>query len=132
MGDVHEISGDQCRELLAGHEIGRIAICTHQGPRIYPVNYRLDGDDVILRTAPYSDLGQALIRGADAAFEVDHLDRGRQAGWSVHVSGTAHPVEAPAAGAGDHAAPTPWASGSRPLVVRLAAREISGRRIGTG
>ena len=36
-----------CRELLHQAVVGRVAICTPTGPRIVPINYRVDGESLV-------------------------------------------------------------------------------------
>jgi nitroimidazol reductase NimA-like FMN-containing flavoprotein (pyridoxamine 5'-phosphate oxidase superfamily) len=52
---------------------------------IYPVNYALDGNDVVFRSDPGTKV-EAGLRSA-VCFEVDHLDEWAREGWSVVVTG---------------------------------------------
>ncbi len=81
---IEVIDSDECRRLLAEDVIGRVSVVIGATPTILPVNYALDGDDIVLRTMPGSrlDVGQG-----HAAFEVDSFDRETQSGWSVLVTG---------------------------------------------
>ena len=126
---IEVITADECRRLLAEDVIGRVAVVIGATPMILPVNYALDGDDIVMRTMPGSrlDVGQG-----HAAFEVDSFDRESRAGWSVLVTGhleeiswyntrelervQALPVE-------------PWAKGERNLWLRLRPGFITGRVI---
>ena len=87
--------------------------------------------DVLFRTDGSSRLGVAVISDQPVSFEIDGVDAGRRAGWSVLVQGTAAEVgeqdaaELEATGS----APQPWAPGSRRQVVRIVPYAISGRRI---
>jgi Pyridoxamine 5'-phosphate oxidase len=51
-GRLVELSRDECLELLGAMSVGRIAYTTDDGPRVFPVNYILEGDGVIFRTVP--------------------------------------------------------------------------------
>ena len=113
----------ECRDLLAGGVVGRVAMATPVGPRIVPVSYSLHGDAIVFRTAPYSELS-TYGWDTDLAFEVDDLDYDTQQGWSVVAVGRAHVVS-------DHDEvqrirrewePEPWAAGTRNLYVALAWR----------
>src|SRR5437764_3263044 len=81
---IEVIDSDECRRLLAQDEIGRLAVIVGATPMIFPVNYGLDGDAIVVRTMPGSrlDIGQG-----HAAFEVDCFDRDRKSGRSVLVTG---------------------------------------------
>src|SRR6478672_3861211 len=133
MPEVEELSYAECRGLLAGGVFGRLAICTAEGPLITPVNYSVVEESVVFRTTPYG-LVAAHDWGGPMAFEVDHVDYGEQRGWSVVAFGPAERVEDD-----DELElikrtwdPRPWASGARPLYVRLEWTRLTGRRLGTG
>jgi hypothetical protein len=84
----------------------------------------------VCRTTPYSELGQHG-READAAFETDGVDHDRRTGWSVLAKGRLRVVSdrAELAALKSEADPTPWAAGARCLYLKLAWRELTGRRI---
>jgi nitroimidazol reductase NimA-like FMN-containing flavoprotein (pyridoxamine 5'-phosphate oxidase superfamily) len=128
-----ELSYAKCRELLGGGVLGRVALCTAAGPRILPVNYSVVSESVVFRTSA-TGVVAAHDWGSAIALEVDHVDYADHKGWSVVALGLAQPVEDP-----DELAlirrtwdPRPWAGGDRPLYVRLAWDELSGRRLGQG
>ncbi|ROR90858.1 pyridoxamine 5'-phosphate oxidase family protein [Nocardioides aurantiacus] len=130
-GDEHELTSSQCRELLAGGVLGRVAFCTGDGPRILPVNYTVVDDAVVFRTSAYGALAAHDWR-SPLAFEVDAVDHVAQVGWSVLAIGAGERVaDADVLEririAGD---PRPWPTGSRPLYVRLEWRELTGRVVG--
>jgi nitroimidazol reductase NimA-like FMN-containing flavoprotein (pyridoxamine 5'-phosphate oxidase superfamily) len=132
MQGPRELTPQECADLLATTEIGRLAICTPMGPQIYPLNYALDGNAIVFRTTPYSTLG-TLGWGVNVAFEVDHLDWADREGWSVIIKGRADIIDDPAEV--DRLRerglePTPWAKGMRRLYVRVPWREITGRFVG--
>lgn len=131
MPEPIDLTDDECRELLRSGVVGRVALCTADGPHVVPVNYSVVDDFVVLRTSPYSILGISA-RNAVLAFEVDHMDHERRHSWSVVVRGrcewlddtdTIDQVDAVWL-------PRPWASGSRPLVLRIPLTEVSGRKLG--
>jgi nitroimidazol reductase NimA-like FMN-containing flavoprotein (pyridoxamine 5'-phosphate oxidase superfamily) len=129
---TQELNQDECAELLSSGGVGRVAVCTDSGPRIYPVNFTVDGTAIVFRTAIYSELGSALVKGPALAFETDHVDHEHQRGWSVVAQGVAEPIDDPDEIQAIHstARPAPWASGSRNLYVRLHWRRLEGRRVG--
>lgn len=133
MSQVEELTYAKCRGLLAAGIFGRVAVCTDDGPRILPVNYSIVEEAVIFRTSPYGVVANHDW-SAKMAFEVDHIDYNDHRGWSVVAVGRGDRVE-------DSESlelikrtwePRPWASGSRPLYVRLPWSELSGRRLGQG
>lgn len=128
---LEEMPYDECRACLLEASVGRVAVCTPNGPQIVPVNYVVDDDAIVFRTAPYTVLG-THGRGAQLAFEVDQLDHGTRTGWSVVAVGRAAVVENPVdiARYRTHAGPQPWAAGTRMLHLRLTWRDLTGRRVG--
>lgn len=133
MNEPTELSPEKCRELLSAGLVGRVAVCTPEGPRIVPVNHAVVGDAIVFRTAAYTLLATHGRRGR-LAFEVDHLDYERHQGWSVVATGPAEVIDDP-----DEIQqirktwdPRPWAGGTRQLYVRLQWTELTGRRLGGG
>ncbi len=128
-----ELGAVECRALLAAGVVGRIAMATPVGPRITPVSYALDGDAVVFRTTPYSELS-TYGWNVDLAFEIDHLDHDTHQGWSVVAIGRSRVVEDPEeiARIRRQSDPRPWASGLRTLYVSLPWRTLTGRRLGEG
>lgn len=125
-----ELDLRECRELLGGAEIGRVAVCTPHGPEILPVTYVVDGTSLVFRTTPYGVLGTHAARER-IAVEVDSYDTTTRTGWSVVARGRARVIEDP-----DELGvlrafrdPQPWAPGVRLLYVRLAWDELTGRRV---
>ena len=121
----------ECLALLAGEEVGRLGLVWGGHPLILPVNYVLDGDTVVFRTAPGTKLDAS--RRTAVAFEVDRFDGATREGWSVVVQGVADEVT-------DFADPAllerlgrlrldPWSEGDKPHVVRIVPRVVSGRRL---
>jgi nitroimidazol reductase NimA-like FMN-containing flavoprotein (pyridoxamine 5'-phosphate oxidase superfamily) len=122
---------EECLVLLAGDEIGRLAVVVGDAPVIIPVNYRLDGDTILLR----SDDGTKISYGTrgHVAFEIDHLDRARRTGWSVVVTGRLEECDLGEPGALDRAhrsAVYPWVGGAKPHLLRIVPEQITGRRVG--
>lgn len=129
---LESISREECLRLLAGDEIGRLAVIDGRTPVILPVTYAMDGEAVVFRTGP----GVKLDAGprSPASFEVDAIDRERHTGWSVVVTGRLREVT-------DYEGETlerlrrldvsPWAGGARDHWMRLEPTRITGRRIGS-
>ena len=126
---------DECKAQVAAGGIGRFLFDDPgRGPVAIPVNYKIDGDDVIFRTSGTSGVGAEMrvnaALGQRVSFDVDHLDDALGEGWSVLLSGTARIITDPAEL--DRAKALgiePWAGGDRDLYVRLTPVEITGRRI---
>jgi len=125
-----ELSGQECTTRLGGSVIGRIAVCTPDGPVVIPVNYVMDGESVIVRTAPYGLL--AGYAWGLASFEIDAFDDTSRRGWSVLVMGQATPVEdvdeVMSLQLTDKL--VAWAPGSRNMFIRITPRSVTGREVG--
>ncbi|TNY35379.1 pyridoxamine 5'-phosphate oxidase family protein [Thermomonospora catenispora] len=122
---------DECLSLLARAPLGRIVFTDRALPAVLPVNFALDGEDVIIRTGAGSKLA-AAARNAIVAFEADEYDPATRTGWSVVLVGPARVVTDPAERARlERLAPEPWAPGKREHFIRIRAGLVSGRRIGS-
>lgn len=128
---MHELSREDCLELLAANGVGRLAVSGKDAPVIRPVNYAFDepSQSVVFRTAVGSKF-HTLLRQNTAAFEVDGLDRESRAGWSVIVVGATEEITNPAdVRRLDALDLEQWAPGEKPHWVRIRARTVSGRRV---
>src|SRR4029453_19307331 len=76
---------DECLRLLAADEVGRLALVDGGAPVVFPVNYGLDGEAIVFRTAPGTKL--AVGPRGPVAFEVDAFDRTTRTGWSIVATG---------------------------------------------
>ncbi len=118
--------------LLASHSFGRLAVSMGEGaPVIRPVNYVFDepSQSVMFRTALGSKF-HALLRSADAAFEIDGIDETSRTGWSVIVRGVTDEVTDPSEVRRlDGLGLEPWAPGPKAHWVHIRAWTVSGRRI---
>ncbi|MFC4061590.1 pyridoxamine 5'-phosphate oxidase family protein [Planomonospora corallina] len=131
------LSRAECIQLLASTPLGRIVFTDRALPAIQPVNYTLDGDTLVIRTAAGSKLA-AAVRDTIVALEADVFDSDGRTGWSVTVVGQAHAV-------GDvHEVSrlarlplAPWTSrtaepaGGADHYIVLPIEQVSGRRVCT-
>ncbi|WP_067465410.1 pyridoxamine 5'-phosphate oxidase family protein [Actinomadura macra] len=130
---LEELDRAECLRLIAPGGIGRVAYDDGEGPTVVPVNYAVDGESVIFRTSVSGRLNRSLltaVTGGDvrAAFEVDHIEETSRQGWSVLLRGGAHRLSDEER---DKAVRVdPWPGGEREAWFRLAATEVSGRRLG--
>jgi len=122
---LREIDHDECIHLLGSQQVGRIAFTDDSGPDVLPVNYVMDGQDVLITTTGYGALARAATN-ARVAFEVDELDDYTESAWSVVVRGRAtreSPLDQPPQ------RPHPWADGTRTYLLRIRPDTVSGRRL---
>ncbi|WP_336502085.1 pyridoxamine 5'-phosphate oxidase family protein [Microbacterium paraoxydans] len=122
---VQTLTAEQSWEHLRSQELGRLVTRVGETIDIFPVNYAVDGEGLLFRTAPGSKLFELTVN-ADVLFEVDdHTDT---AAWSVIVRGHAEALEtdvdierAEAAGL------RPWIPTDKRVYVRIAPASVSGR-----
>jgi uncharacterized protein len=127
-----DLTHEECLELLAGAEIGRIVVTDGALPAAHPVAYVLDGEEVVFRTASGSKLA-AAARHKIVAFEVDQIDVGARAGWSVLGVGEADEIVDPARLADlDGRLPDPWVPTAAAHVLTIPLQRLSGRRLSRG
>jgi uncharacterized protein len=123
------LSREESLRLLATVPIGRL-IYTHNAlPAVVPVNFVVDGSELLVR-AGYGGALAAGIRGAVVAFEVDDVDVGSQEGWSVTVTGQAREELDP--GELDRLSALhlePWAAGARDHFLKISTDIVTGRRL---
>jgi nitroimidazol reductase NimA-like FMN-containing flavoprotein (pyridoxamine 5'-phosphate oxidase superfamily) len=127
------IERDECLRLLAGDEIGRLAVVAGNTAVVVPVNFALDGETIVFRT----DAGTKLDDGprARASFEVDCFDRERRTGWSVVATGRLEevtPYDAATFARVRLLSVDPWAGGDKAHWMRLVPDRLTGRRIREG
>ncbi|WP_030923250.1 pyridoxamine 5'-phosphate oxidase family protein [Streptosporangium amethystogenes] len=122
-------SHEKCMHLLASCPIGRIVFTDRALPSVQPVNFCLDGNDIVIRTTVGSKLASATRRTI-VAFEIDDFDPEERTGWSVTVVGYARAVDDPREMARLAELPlTPWALGSRDHFIVITAKHVSGQRL---
>jgi len=120
---------DACLSLLGAVSIGRVGFVAGGEVAVLPVNFVMDGPDVVFRTASGSKLASAED-GNVVAFEADNYDDITQSGWSVMVSGRAEVVEDDAEIARlSRLGLYSWASAlDRPFWIRIRPTSVTGRR----
>ncbi len=126
---IEWIDHDACLRLLASDEVGRLAVVTGSAPSIFVVNYVLDDETIVFRTAEGTKL---RADGHTACFEIDEIDRAHRTGWSVIAAGRLEEVtryDAEALKRVRELAVDPWAEGDKTHWMRLVPDRITGRRV---
>lgn len=127
---VAALNEEDCWNLLARGELGRLAMCVQGKPDIFPVNYVTDGPRVLFRTAPGSKLA-GLSVNPDVAFEVDEYDDTHAA--SVVLKGVAKRLELLRDIEAADALPlAPWTPTLKYRWVQITPASITGRRFARG
>jgi hypothetical protein len=125
-GAVDELSFADSWMRLGQRSRGRLGVSADDQPGIYPVDYIVDDDSILFRTAEGEKLYR-IRRNERVVFEVEgDLDRGT---WSVIVTGLAQelivdPVLEPAAIEGF----PPWAPIEPYVYVRILPTSVRGRQ----
>lgn len=123
----------ECLEHAATMPVGRLAHLLEDRLSVLPVNYLLDGRDVLARTTEVGDLLLAARGNAMAALEVDDLITWSRSGWSVLIRGRlVEETDTDRVRRVLDSGLRPWALGPREHVVRLVGAEVTGRRIEPG
>ncbi|WP_181309905.1 pyridoxamine 5'-phosphate oxidase family protein [Nocardioides campestrisoli] len=112
-------------EFLRGHELGRLAFHLLDEVHIAPINYAVDHDTLLFRTAEGSKL-LGVVMNSDVAFEVDEHDE--QQATSVVIRGVARKLEEDEEHRAEHVPLRPWVDSLKYNVVEIRPTEISGRR----
>lgn len=125
---LEEMSEAECFRLLGAGGLGRVAVSVNALPHIVPVNYALDGRDIVFATRRLTKLVGAT-RQVVVAFEIDGTDTFGDTGWSVEVTGTGSVVNDPE----DiercrRLALRPWARQEDGCFIRIRPAGITGRR----
>lgn len=123
-----EIDRDECESLLRARVVGRVALSTPNGPRIFAATYIVVDGDIVVRASPFSVLG-TYGRDSLLAFETGDSEDLPNA-WSVVVQGRGsavvdrHELER----IRDVWPSNTWVGEARHLFMRLPWKAISGRR----
>lgn len=127
--NLEELSEDECWNLLKHKDVGRLAVSIAGKPDIFPVNYRVEDETILVKTAAGLKLAASVL-GTAVAFEVDALDELHQLGWSVVVRGSAVEVVGTEERlAADRQLIVPWAAGPKDRYLRIHSDHITGRRL---
>lgn len=122
---VDRLSDQECWDRLGGGTLGRLV--THVGDvlDIFPVNYVVDEQTIVFRTAEGSKLTELTIND-EVLFEVDAYTAADA--WSVVVRGRARRLDtADEVAAADALPLRPWIPTLKYNYVRITATSLSGR-----
>lgn len=119
---------EECWELFRTHEVGRLAVSITNHPDIFPLNYAVDGETIVWRTAPGTKLAAAVL-GTAVAFEIDGYDPDAGDAWSVVLKGTAEQIDGWLDKDRAERLPLfPWNAAPKFEFVRIVPEEVTGRR----
>ncbi|BDB41106.1 MULTISPECIES: pyridoxamine 5'-phosphate oxidase family protein [Mycobacterium] len=120
------LSASESWDLLGTAALGRLVTNFAGEPEIFPVNYVVQGESILFRTAEGTKLFSA-VGNRTVIFEAD--DHNVAEGWSVIVRGRAHLLKTDAdIQEADRAGLYPWIATRKPNYVRITPTDITGRR----
>ena len=120
-----ELHPEDCWAFLREREFGRIAFHLLDEVHIVPINYVVDDERLLFRTAEGSKL-LGLKMNADVAFEVDEIVD--EVATSVVLRGEAHELTGEAMRAVEQLPLRPWVDTPKMRIVAIRVTEITGRR----
>jgi nitroimidazol reductase NimA-like FMN-containing flavoprotein (pyridoxamine 5'-phosphate oxidase superfamily) len=124
---LERLSTAECRRLLPGAPVGRLAVPTPHFPTLEPVSFAVVEGELVVAVRAGS-AGDALTAGTPVAFEADVLDHELRGGWSVVVNGPVEDLDADGAEL-VRAALKPWPAGPGDRLLLVRSERITGQRI---
>ena len=121
---ITELTPEQCWEMLRAEEFGRLAFRLVDEVHISPLNYAVDGETLLFRTAEGSKL-LGVVMGSDVAFEIDRY--GEEAARSVVIRGRARLLPEDEAHRADNTRLRSWLSTSKYNIVEIMPSVVTGR-----
>lgn len=127
---LERLTRAECRQLLPGATVGRLAVPTPNFPTVEPVSFAVVEGEIVVaaRTGSAAD---AVPAGTVLSFEADVLDNAQHAGWSVVWTGPVEELDDDTvAQVRPKLGPWPVADNDRLLLIR--SERVTGQRIVTG
>ena len=121
---VTVLSDEQCWDLLREGEFGRLAFRLGDEVHLVPVNYGVDGDTLLFRTAEGDKL-LGVVMHPQVVFEID--DHDQTSAHSVVVRGVARHLEEHEEHRADDIGLRPWIPTLKYDVVEIRPTALSGR-----
>jgi len=125
-----QLDTDKAWDLLAGQRLGRLAVKSDVGLDIFPINYAVDGESIVFRTAEGTKLS-SLVSYSLVTFEIDSWDE--VTGYSVVLKGHASPItDEQEIIQAEALKLRPWVPTVKTIFVRIFVSEISARKFSFG
>jgi len=127
---IEILDATECWRLLRTSDIARLAVSVSGQPDIFPLNYVVDGERLLFRTAQGTKLVHVLVNER-VALEVDGIHSDEV--WSVVVKGTARILDDQSEiDAADRLPLRPLAPTLKYVYVEVTPHELTGRRFVPG
>lgn len=121
---VATLSAEECWNLLSANEFGRLAFRLVDEVHITPINYAVDHETLLFRTAEGSKL-LSVVLGSEVAFEIDEYDE--ESARSVVVRGTPRLLGEDEAHRAENVPLRPWVGAYKYNVVEIVPENVTGR-----
>jgi nitroimidazol reductase NimA-like FMN-containing flavoprotein (pyridoxamine 5'-phosphate oxidase superfamily) len=121
---VTALSQDECWQMLHEEEFGRLAFRLVDEVHITPINYAVDHDTLLFRTAGGNKL-LSVAMGSEVAFEIDRYDE--ETARSVVVRGSARILPEDEEHRAENVPLRPWVGTLKYDVVEISPRVVTGR-----
>jgi uncharacterized protein len=115
---------EECWEMLRANEFGRLAFHLAGEVHLTPINYAVDHDTLLFRTAEGSKL-LGVVMNPDVAFEIDEFDEHHAR--SVVIRGVARKLEEDEEHRAENVPLRPWVPTLKYDVVEIQPTEVTGR-----
>jgi uncharacterized protein len=122
---ITELDRAECWAALRADEFGRLAYRLGDEVNLVPLNYAVDGETLLFRTAEGSKL-LGIVMHPDVVFEIDSYDEA--SARSVVVRGKARLLEEDEAHRADATSLLPWLPTLKYNVVEIVPTGMTGRR----
>jgi nitroimidazol reductase NimA-like FMN-containing flavoprotein (pyridoxamine 5'-phosphate oxidase superfamily) len=122
---VGVMTPDECWDMLRANEFGRLAYHLAGEVHLTPINYAVDHDTLLFRTAEGSKL-LGVEMNPDVAFEIDEFDEHHAR--SVVLRGVARHLGEDEEHRAENVPLRPWVPTLKYDVVEIRPTEISGRQ----
>lgn len=121
---IGQMTTEECWDMLRANEFGRLAFHLAGEVHLTPINYAVDHDTLLFRTAEGSKL-LGVEMNPDVAFEIDEFDEHHAR--SVVLRGVARHLAEDEEHRAENVPLRPWVPTLKYDVVEIRPTEISGR-----
>lgn len=124
---LERLTRAECRQLLPGASVGRLAVPAPHFPTLEPVSFAVVEGELVVAVRAGS-AGEAVAAGTVVTFEADALETIDRRGWSIVVSGEVEDVDADVAAVlRSQLEPWPVTDTDRLLLIR--SERMTGQRV---
>jgi uncharacterized protein len=122
------LDSDECWTLLENTSVGRLAVIVDGQPDVFPVSFKLDGQELLFRTGNGTKL-QAIEASSTVALEADSVSAEFGLAWSVVVKGKAVQDDADGLALNQtRRGLFPWQGVGQDHLIRIVPQSVTGRR----